>query len=127
MQLKVFIPSGKILDVAVEKVIAEDVKGSFCLLPKHIDCVRILVAGLLIYSEKNEEKYVGIDDGVLVKCKDEVRIGTKKAIENVELGAMKNKIEEKVVKVQEYEKKVRNILTELEIDFIKRYTELKKL
>lgn len=115
-----------VLDVATEKVISEDENGSFCLLTKHIDCIRILVPGLLIYESGGEEKIIGIDEGVLIKCKDEVRVSVKNAIAGTELGKMKKKLEDNIEKIDDYEKKTRTILTEIEVDFIKKYIETAK-
>lgn len=127
MQLKVFIPSKILIDVSVDKVIAEDSKGSFCILPKHIDCVRILVPCILVYELSGSEKYIGIDRGVLVKCKTDIRVAIKNAIYDVELGQMKEKLETNLKQIDEDEKKVRTILTEIEVDFIKKYVETTKI
>jgi len=37
MNLKILLPAGILLNEQVNKVIAEAVNGSFCLLPRHID------------------------------------------------------------------------------------------
>jgi F-type H+-transporting ATPase subunit epsilon len=127
MQLKVLIPSRVILDTKVDKIVCEDTNGSFCILPKHIDCVRILIPSILSFSYQNVEKYIGIDEGIFVKCKKHVSISVKKAISDVELGEIKKGLEENLQNLDEDEKKIKRILTELEMDFIKRYTEIKKL
>jgi len=127
MQLKIFVPSKMLVDISVQKIISEDVNGSFCLLPKHIDCVRVLVPNILVYYINNEEEYVGLDEGILVKCKKEINICTRNGVSKAELGTIKKTFEKNLSKSDEDEKQVRKILNELEIDFIKRYTEIKKI
>jgi F-type H+-transporting ATPase subunit epsilon len=126
MTLKIFTPSKVLKEISVKKIIGEDTNGSFCLLPRHIDCVRILVPGLLMYVSDGPDKYVGIDEGVLVKCKDEVRISVKNAVYGIELGKIKEKLDTDLKKIDENEKKVRSILMEIEVDFIKKYVETTK-
>ena len=80
MQLKISIPSKIILDTSIEKIVAEDSLGSFCILPKHIDCIRILVPCIITYLSSNTEKYIAVDEGCLIKCKEEIQISTKNSI-----------------------------------------------
>lgn len=56
-------------------MVAEAENGSFGLLPRHIDVVTALVPGILAYVDGNGRQHlVGIDEGILVKCGDEVRV-----------------------------------------------------
>lgn len=126
IRLKIFALSKVILDKSVDKIIAEDGIGSFCLLPKHIDCVRVLVPGILTYELNNQEKFIGVDEGILVKCKEEVRIAVKNAIVGEELGNLRAKLEVDLKKIDEFEKKTKTILTKIEMDFIKKYLETTK-
>ena len=50
MRLKVMLPTERLVDEEVTKVIAEATNGSFCLLPRHIDFIAPLVPGLLQFS-----------------------------------------------------------------------------
>jgi F-type H+-transporting ATPase subunit epsilon len=126
MQFRLSIPSQVIMEVTVEKIIAEDLNGSFCLLPKHIDCLRILIPGILTYQLNGKEKYIGIDDGVLVKRGKEVKVAVKNVIYDVEIGQMKAELEKKITKSSEEEKRIRTIISEMEIDFINKYVESTK-
>jgi len=73
MLLKVLLPTEVLLDEPVTKVIAEAQNGSFCLLPRHIDFVSALAPGILVFfTQKNEEQYVAVDKGILIKCGREV-------------------------------------------------------
>lgn len=126
MQLKLYNPSKLIIGVETNKIVAEDNNGSFCLLPKHIDCVRILKPCILTYQEDNNQKYIGIDEGILIKCKKDVYICVKNAISGVELGKMKEVLEDKLKNIIENDKKTRELLNEIEIGFVKKYVETKK-
>jgi F-type H+-transporting ATPase subunit epsilon len=76
MHLKVLLPFRILLDVAdVSRIVAETQDGSFGLLPRRRDCVAALVPGILTYeSEGGGEVFVAVDEGVLVKFGDEVRV-----------------------------------------------------
>jgi F-type H+-transporting ATPase subunit epsilon len=123
IQLSLSIPPKVIVDVGVEKIIAEDINGSFCLLPNHIDCVRILIPSILVYQINGEEKYIGIDEGVLIKRGKEVKVAVKNAVYEVEMGQMKEQLEKILNKTAEDEKRMRTIISEMEIDFINKYVE----
>ena len=69
MRLKVLLPTKVLIDEPVAKVIAEAENGSFCLEERHIDFVAALVPGLLSFrTPHNEEVFVAVDEGTLVKC-----------------------------------------------------------
>ena len=75
MKLKVYTPSDIFLNREVKKVVAESPAGSFCILPRHIDYVTALTTGILSYlTPEDEERFLAIDKGVLVKLADEVRV-----------------------------------------------------
>ncbi len=81
MKLKILIPTIVLVDREVTKVIAEAENGNFCLLPHHIDFVAALVPGILSFTtEGGEEIFVAVDEGILVKCNQEVLVSARNAI-----------------------------------------------
>ena len=110
----------------VAKIVAESETGLFCLLPRHIDFVSSLVPGILAYTtENNEELYVAVDEGILVKKMDKVTVSVRAAIKGKEPGSLKKTVEEQIEAVDEREKKSRQILAKLESDFARRFLEIK--
>jgi F-type H+-transporting ATPase subunit epsilon len=119
MRLKVILPNKVLIDQEITKVIAEAENGSFCLLPKHIDFVAALVPGILSFEAGKEkgEEFLAVDEGILVKCDDDVTVSTRKAILSKDLGILKRTVKDEFKALDERERKTRTILAKLEADF----------
>jgi F-type H+-transporting ATPase subunit epsilon len=118
MRLKVLLPRKVLIDQEVTKVIAEAENGSFCLLPKHIDFVTALIPGILSFvPAKEEEEFLAVDEGILVKCAGEVMVSTRKAVRSKDLGTLKRTVKMEFRVMDERERKTRTILAKLEADF----------
>ncbi len=127
MRLKVLLPTEVLLDQEVVKVIAEAGNGFFCLLPRHIDFVAALVPSLFAFVPvEGPEEFLAVDEGVLVKCGQEVLVSTRNAIQGPDLGRLKQSIEEQFRLLDERERTVRSALAKLEADFVRRFIELEK-
>lgn len=126
MKLKIYIPSAVFLEEDVLKVIAESPKGSFCLLPRHIDYVMALVPGILSYTTmKEEECFTAVDSGLLVKQGDRILVSTRNAVSGA-LGELKQEVDRMIFEVDEHEKKTRSSVARLEADFVRRFVEFGK-
>jgi len=127
LRLKIYAPSNIFLDREVKKVVAESPAGSFCILPRHIDYVTALTAGILSYlTPEDEERFLAVDGGVLVKLADEVQVAAGWVIGG-ELGELRRQTERMMSEVDEKEKKTRSSVARLEADFIRRFMEFGKL
>lgn len=125
MNLKVLLPTEVFVDKDVTKVVAEAENGSFCLLPRHIDFVAALVPGLLSYhTEEGQEVFLGIDEGILVKCGTEVLVSTRHAIQGPDLGSLQHTIEHQFRVLDEKEKMARTAVAKLEANLVRRFLEL---
>ncbi len=116
MRLLVLLPTAVLIDQEVTKVIAEAENGSFCILPRHIDFVAALVPGIFSFVS-DEEEFLAVDEGILVKCGSTVTVSTRKAIRSMDLGMLKRAVREEFRSLDEREKKTRTILAKLEADF----------
>ncbi len=121
MRLKVLLPTSVLIDKEVTKVIAEAENGSFCILPHHIDFVAALVPGIFSFKADKEEEFLAVDEGILVKCGNEVIVSIRKAVCCKNLGTLKQTVEEEFRILDEREKKTRSILAKLELDFARRF------
>ena len=74
MNLKILLPAEVFLTEEVTKVVAEAENGFFCLLPQHVDFTAALVPGVFLYATEEEENYLAIDVGTLVKKGDEILV-----------------------------------------------------
>jgi F-type H+-transporting ATPase subunit epsilon len=127
MRLKVILPSDVLVDEAVTKVIAEAENGSFCLEPRHVDFVTALVPGLLTYvTAAGIEMFVGIDEGILVKCGPDVRVSTREAVAGGDPAVLKRSMVNRSGDLDEHERCARTVLARLEAGVAKRFLELQR-
>lgn len=125
MRLKVLLPIKILIDEEVVKVIAEAENGSFCLLPRHIDFVAALVPGLLSFTTVDqEEEFLALDEGILVKRGPEVLVSTRNAVLGPDLGILRQMIRKQYQELEEHEKRVQAAMARLEADLVKRFIEL---
>jgi alternate F1F0 ATPase F1 subunit epsilon len=118
--------SGVLVDASVRKIIAESDRGSFCLLPRHADTATVLVPGLLAYTdEAGEEVIVAVDEGVLVKVGEQVRVACQRAVVAGDLGSAEATVRERFQTQSEREKRARSALLRLEADIMRRLGELR--
>jgi len=122
IKLKIFLPYQIFIEKAnVLSVVAETPKGLFGLLPRRLDCVTILVPGILIYkTEVDEEVYVAVDEGVLVKTGQEILISVRNAIGGTNLAELQETVEREFLALDEREKGIRSVLAKMESGFIRR-------
>ena len=127
MQLKIILPTKILMEERVEKIIAEDARGSFCVFSKHIDFTTALEAGIFIYkTEAGIEEYLALDEGILVKCSAEVTVVAKRAFKSADLSGLRRTVEEQFKSLDEHESRAYSVLVGLQTDFIRKYTEEKK-
>jgi len=125
MNLKILLPFMVFADKRdVLRIIAVTDEGSFGLLPRRLDCVASLSAGILVYETATEgEVYVAIDAGVLVKTGSDVRVSVRNAIGGMSLDKLRAAVEEEFAHLDEQEQKVRSVLAKMESGFIRRLAE----
>jgi F-type H+-transporting ATPase subunit epsilon len=128
MRLKLLLPTRVLVDTAIQKLVGEAENGSFGLLPRHIDFTTALRPGILVYeAEDGTEHFVGIDEGILVKCRDEVLVSTRNAVPGTDLASLRETVRERYLELDEAEKLARSALARLEVGVVKRFTELREL
>ena len=123
MTLKVLLPFQVFVETAgVTRIVAETGEGAFGLLPRRLDCVAALVPGILLYETAAEgERYVAVDEGVLVKAGSQVRVSVRRALLGRDLAELRTAVEEAFLSVDEQEKRVRSVMAKLESGFLKRF------
>ncbi|MCP4078183.1 MAG: F0F1 ATP synthase subunit epsilon [Gammaproteobacteria bacterium] len=127
MLLKVLLPTEVLLDEPVTKVIAEAQNGSFCLLPRHIDFVSALAPGILVFfTQKNEEQYVAVDKGILIKCGREVLVSTYNGVRGNDLIKLKQLVAEHFIELDEQQRTARSALARLEAGVMRRIIDLEE-
>lgn len=115
MHLQVMMPTRVLFSGQVAKVVAESEDGHFCLLPRHADFVAAVVPGVLSFTgPDDQEQFVALDAGVLVKSGGEVTISTMNAVQGTDLRELEALVEEHFLELDEQERRARSALARLE-------------
>jgi len=127
MRLKILLPSDVLLDQPVQKIVAEAHDGWFGILPRHVDFVTALVPSVLIYVDaKGEEGFLGVDEGILVKCAADVQISTRNAVRGNDLHSLRRAVRAQFVELDDRERSARSALARLEAGVARRFVELQE-
>jgi len=125
MRLKLLTPTEVVVDEAVVKISAEGAAGLFCLLPRHRDWVAALVPGLLGFvAPDGSETFVAVDQGVLVKCADEVLVAVRRAVRDCDLTCLREVVDKRFRHFDDEEKAARSAIARLEAGVIRRFLEM---
>ena len=127
MNLKVLLAAEVLLETEVSKVIAEAHNGFFCLLPKHVDFVTALVPGILSFEISGDrEEYLAVDEGILVKCGEDVLVSARNAVQGPDLGQLQSTVSEKFEAIDEHEQTARTAMAKIEAGFVRRFLEIQR-
>jgi len=125
MRLKLLLPTHVLIDQPVVKVIAEAENGAFCLLPRHIDFLTALGPGILTFqTPEDEEIFLAVDGGILVKCGPEVLISTRNAFRGSQLDELKREVEQQFHAIDEQERRARTAIARMEASLARQFTAL---
>lgn len=125
LNLKILLPFQVFADKTdVSRIVAETTAGSYGLLPHRLDCVAILVAGILTYETAADgEVYIAVDQGVLIKTGYDVLISVRNAIAGTDLASLRDTVREEFLHRDEQELHIRSVLAKLETGFMRRFME----
>lgn len=128
MRLKILLPYGVFADIKnVKRIVAETTDGSYGILPRRLDCTAALVTGILVYETEDEgEKYIAVNDGILIKAGAQVSISVRHAIGNAPLGKLRAMVEKEMVELDELEINARNVMAKLETGFLRNFQNLRR-
>lgn len=125
MDLRILLPEKTYWQGKVKKIVGEAIDGFFCLLPRHVDFVTIMTPGIFFaLTEKEEDAYLAINEGILIKVNDQVTLSTRSAVKGDNLGDLKKEVEENFIKINQQEEGARSALQKLEADFVRRFLDL---
>lgn len=127
MRMKVMLPTKVFIDEEVTKITAEAADGMFCLLPRHIDFLSALVPSILSFETPDgQERFLAIDEGILLKHESDVLVSTRHAVDGNNLGALHQTIQEQFLELNDLEKTARSASIRLESDLVHRFMELRE-
>ncbi|GJL70411.1 MAG: F0F1 ATP synthase subunit epsilon [Nitrospirales bacterium] len=127
MTLKILLPFRIFAEQnTVTRIVAETPQGAFGILPQRLDCVAALEPGILIYQRKSEEEmYVALDEGVLVKSGPNVLISVRNAIAGTNLRQLREAVEREFLTLDEQEQSLRSVMAKLESSFVRRFADFR--
>ena len=122
MHLQILLPFTVFADkTGVQSMVVGTPEGSFGLLPQRLDCVAALEPGILAYTtEADGEVFIAVDEGILVKAGQEVRVSVRNAQDGADLGKLYAAVKEEFLNLDERERELRATLAKLESGFIRR-------
>jgi F-type H+-transporting ATPase subunit epsilon len=125
MHLKILLPTEIFADqTGVRSIVAETTDGSLGLLEHRLDCVAALAPGILTWdTAEHGAVYLAVDEGVLVKTGSEVLISVRHAIGGTDLSHLHDEVRQRFLKLDEEERKVRDMLAKMESGFVGRFAE----
>ncbi len=127
MNLEVLLPFRALLRKDdVSRIVAETTEGSFGLLPHRLDCIAALTPGILTFETPVDgEIFVAVDEGVLVKAGDDVRVSVRRAILGDDLEQLRDAVEREFLAEDEQERELRAVMAKLESGFVARFASLR--
>lgn len=127
MTLKILLPFRIFAEQnMVTRIVAGTREGAFGILPQRLDCVAALEPGILIYETNgDDEQYVALDEGVLVKNGQEVLISVRNAIAGTDLHQLREAVEREFLTLDEHEQSLRSVMAKLESSFVRRFADFR--
>ena len=128
MDLKILLPFKVFKDITnVNRLVADTNDGSYGFLPQRLDCVAVLVPGILTYeTSTGGVHYLAIDGGVMIKTGDQIQVSVRNAIGGADLGQLRASIETEFKNLDEKERNVRSAVAKLESEFIQSIKRLRQ-
>lgn len=122
MNLKILLPYKVFAEKhKIARIVAVSDQGEFGILPHRLDCVVSLTAGILVFEADGEEEvYVAVDEGVLVKTGFDVVVSVRNAIGGLALEQLQVAVEREFLQLDEQEQKLRAVLVKMESGFVRR-------
>ncbi|EKJ98906.1 F0F1 ATP synthase subunit epsilon [Rhodopirellula baltica SH28] len=121
MNLTLNTPNEIVLNLTINKVVAEGTHGSFCLLPRHVDFLAALVPGLLSWvDETGKESFAAVGNGILVKRANDVYVSAEAASHGTELEELRRLVREEFSQMDEQQRAAHTAVARLEADFLRR-------
>ena len=125
MNLKILLPFQIFAEkTEVLRIVAETRAGSFGILPQRLDCVAALAPGILTYETKQDGTvYLAVDEGVLVKAGQDVRVSVRHAIGGTDLSQLHEAVKREFLTLSEGEQNLRTAISKIEGGFLRRVAE----
>jgi F-type H+-transporting ATPase subunit epsilon len=95
------------------------------LLPTHVLVDEDVVKVSFVTPEIVEQFYA-VDEGILIKCGQDVTLSIRNAVRGPDLGVLKKSVQKQFIELEDREKMSRSALVRLEAGFVRRFMDLEK-
>ena len=127
MKLTILLPGRTLVDREIAKVVAEAPNGAFCLLPRHVDFTTAIAAGIVTFTTlEGEERFVAVDDGVLVTHGDAVHLATPNAVMGADLGRLNERVAEQFDRRDQGQHRAQRAMNRIEAGFVRRFLDIQQ-
>lgn len=125
MRLRILLPFRVFAEhEGISRIVAETPRGYFGILPRRLDGVASLVPGILAFEvDEQGERFVAVDEGLLVKTGRDVTVSVRNAVEGDDLGRLREMVEKNFIGLDERERTVRAVMAKLETSFVRHLME----
>ena len=126
MELKVITPTEIVLSCPIQKIMIEGIDGFRTLLPKHMDFITALKPSIVTYTTQDHPMYLACNQGLFVKCGDQISISTPWAVIGSDLTKLKQQIKQAFQEMDQQRKEVGVSMARLEIGLTKGLVQLRQ-
>ena len=121
LNLRIYTPSKLFLEEVIKKISVYGKEGFYTILPNHIDYVSSFENGILVFEKQDGDRvFIGVNQGVLIKCGREIQISTFNAVYGGnsidELKTVLKTVIEKEEELIDLDKKLKVSLRNIEIN-----------
>ncbi|MFT4653648.1 MAG: F-type H+-transporting ATPase subunit epsilon [Patiriisocius sp.] len=129
MWLKILLPSRIfVYKTKVLNIVAESTNGAFGILPQRRDCIASIVPGILSYmTATNEEMFIAVDTGLLVKNGAQVLVSVRRAVGPGPLSELRTLVDTEFLSLNEQERDLKMVLNKLESGFLAHFSDVSKV
>ncbi len=122
MTLTILLPGEVFASIDdVSHVAVETSAGVMGLLPRRRDCVAALVPGILVYQQQDDQNtFVAIDRGIMVKAADQVTISVRRAFSGQQLEELETIINTFFQDLDEENKELQALFAKMESGLLRR-------
>lgn len=127
MRLRVLLPYQVFVEKpGVSRIVVDTRAGSYGLLPRRLDCSAVLTPGILMFeTEADDEVFLAVDEGVLIKAGAEVLVSVRRAAGGTDLQHLQELVAKEFLQVEERERDARSTMARLESGFLHRFASLR--
>ncbi|WP_028829603.1 hypothetical protein [Proteocatella sphenisci] len=124
MKIKLILPNKTLMEKDIDKVTLPGREGSFQILPRHIDFTSSIKPGILTVFSGEYIEYFALSHGIMVKKGDVIYLSTLYAVRGESLESLSRELVEDINNRKEYDNKIREILSKMEAETLRRFIEL---